>query len=531
MKIIATILPQCALWLSLFLVSCSKDSPVQMALSKAELLMEGRPDSALTLLQSIDYSRLTRNQQACYGLLLTQARFKLYQPIDTDSLITFSIDYFRQYGDQIRLATSLYYKAVVIYELGHRIEAVAFLKEAERLAEQLDDELLKNKVYDSLEMINEHAGLYEEALGYARRFQQSSKKMNDSSLMFQSFNNLYFLNQKMGVKDSAHHYLNLLKQNMSLVNDMNKVIYLANIAYEEYKSGHYDEAKSLIAAADTIAKRPAQTLILGNICKKAGDISQAIFFYERLLDTKDPVFTPKACHLLAQIHLSLNDYPKAYLYKQMGDSMDFANSQQRLTVELSAIQKKYDQAVVQQQLYKRTIYFIIAGILFTIITLLLAVLIYRYKIKAKQYKSEISKKVLEIAEYKDRINLLQSSEQSRSQEKEALLRKVEDLSKATTQWIARGKLVYEKILAGEQHPFVTNDDERCFVDYFILENYDKYQQILREYSSLSLRQTIYLFLQRMGYDDNEVIRILNIAKGTIRTYRFRLAQQKKTKRV
>ena len=60
-------------------------------------------------------------------------------------------------------------RGVTIYEKGYIQEATLYLKQAEQLAEQLDCELLRNKIYDSLEMINDNAGLFEEAIKYGQK--------------------------------------------------------------------------------------------------------------------------------------------------------------------------------------------------------------------------------------------------------------------------------------------------------------------------------------------------------------------------
>jgi len=48
-----------------------------IVLNRADSLLEANPDSALHLLEAIDYNKLSREGQAHYGLLLTAARYKL----------------------------------------------------------------------------------------------------------------------------------------------------------------------------------------------------------------------------------------------------------------------------------------------------------------------------------------------------------------------------------------------------------------------------------------------------------------------
>ena len=119
-----------------------------IVLDRADSLLEANPDSALHLLEAIDYNKLSREGQAHYGLLLTAARYKLYQTVD-NMFINRSIDYYQNHQHSSHplpptphLPNALYYKAVVLYELGKREETTLLLKQAEELAEQGNDELL-----------------------------------------------------------------------------------------------------------------------------------------------------------------------------------------------------------------------------------------------------------------------------------------------------------------------------------------------------------------------------------------------------
>ena len=65
------------------LQACNDPPPLGRMGGAIDSLIEQRPDSVLHLLESIDYDRLSEKEQAHYGLLLTAARYKLYQPVDT----------------------------------------------------------------------------------------------------------------------------------------------------------------------------------------------------------------------------------------------------------------------------------------------------------------------------------------------------------------------------------------------------------------------------------------------------------------
>ncbi|MEG1586762.1 MAG: hypothetical protein RR346_07795 [Bacteroidales bacterium] len=83
---------------ALCLVTC-RHSGYNAILAHSEQLMIEAPDSALTLLQSLDYrSFKSRKIRAKYALLYSQALDKNYIDIDNDSLIRPAVRYFEQHG-------------------------------------------------------------------------------------------------------------------------------------------------------------------------------------------------------------------------------------------------------------------------------------------------------------------------------------------------------------------------------------------------------------------------------------------------
>ncbi|MCD8091788.1 MAG: hypothetical protein LUF01_02725 [Bacteroides sp.] len=66
--------------------------------------MEIYPDSALYLLNQLSHPETLGGQQrADYALLLTQARDKNYlDSLQSDSLIGFAVNYYRNSGDRVR---------------------------------------------------------------------------------------------------------------------------------------------------------------------------------------------------------------------------------------------------------------------------------------------------------------------------------------------------------------------------------------------------------------------------------------------
>ncbi len=77
----------------------------------AERLIETAPDSALQILRNVNYDKsLSAADRASYGLLLFEALDKAYQPLKPDSVLNFSIEYYKRKGNSEKLAKGYFYK-------------------------------------------------------------------------------------------------------------------------------------------------------------------------------------------------------------------------------------------------------------------------------------------------------------------------------------------------------------------------------------------------------------------------------------
>lgn len=129
-------------FLSLLVWSCScQPSGIDATLAEAERLMDVRPDSALTLVESVDPSAIhSRSTRALHALLLTQAQFKNYIDVPNDSLISIAVDYYDSSRDSYRKMLSLYYFGRVRLQSKDYSKSLYSFIKAKDLAESLDDD-------------------------------------------------------------------------------------------------------------------------------------------------------------------------------------------------------------------------------------------------------------------------------------------------------------------------------------------------------------------------------------------------------
>lgn len=131
-------------------------------LTRAENVMFDYPDSALHILQAMPVPA-GKEQHALWCLLTTQAAYKQFLPIPSDSLIRIAYDYYRNTDDIRRKAMAALYMGGVNYDLGRADEAIQYYLEAKTEVEKTDDYKLGYLVMSGLGRLY----LYRELASYS----------------------------------------------------------------------------------------------------------------------------------------------------------------------------------------------------------------------------------------------------------------------------------------------------------------------------------------------------------------------------
>lgn len=128
-------------------VGCQQEDYSPM-LSKAERLMNERPDSALQLLRNFRIDNIHgRANKAKYALLYSQALDKNYIDLTNDSLIRIAVDYYQQHGSKIEMAWAIFYHARIFDNAGDIDAAMSSYLEAEIQAKGTKEYYLLGMIY------------------------------------------------------------------------------------------------------------------------------------------------------------------------------------------------------------------------------------------------------------------------------------------------------------------------------------------------------------------------------------------------
>ncbi len=266
------------------LTGCNKGEIYKRLAQVDSLLIKNMPDSAMKMLEQIPEKNISdKEARAYYNLLTIQTRYRLYQPITSDSLINISIDYY-QNGDKEKLARSYYYKGATLLEIGRAKEAVVCLKEAEALAYKINDNALNNKIWGSLCQINEEAGEFGLALKYARKNMNLSIKCKNNYWLAYAFNDMAFCYGDLWKQDCAMYYIDKCIPLLKDVPMKERTILLNNIGFY-YINTDTTKALKYLKEAYKIKPIPSTLDNIACIYARNGNIEKADELWKEALKT------------------------------------------------------------------------------------------------------------------------------------------------------------------------------------------------------------------------------------------------------
>ena len=96
--------------------------------------------------------------------------------------------------------------------------------------------------------------------------------------------------------------------------------------------------------------------------------------------------------------------------------------------------------------------------------------------------------------------------------------------------LVKGKMLYDEIKRDGTTSGWSNDDYKCFIDYYKAIDFAAFCRIQKRYSPKTAHNTFFLILYEMGLEDKDVRRIMGVTQEAIRSTRHRIQQNTKKKR-
>ena len=110
------------------------------------------------------------------------------------------------------------------------------------------------------------------------------------------------------------------------------------------------------------------------------------------------------------------------------------------------------------------------------------------------------------------------------QQIEELNGKIRELVEQESPRFVFGKLLYDEIRKDGTTSGWSNDDYKCFIDYYKAIDFAAYCRLQKKHAPNTPHNTFFLILYEMGMEDKDVRRIMGITQEAIRSTRHRIQQ-------
>ncbi|MBR5964346.1 MAG: hypothetical protein IK000_09415 [Bacteroidaceae bacterium] len=160
------------------LLSCGK-SPVRQQLERAEQVMETDSRAASAVLDSIDSSALRGEEAALYALFKTQADYKSYKPLTSDSLPLIATHYYGTKRKGYRAALSQYYLGCAYGDMQRDFDAIDALLRATTLFPDTTNKYFAYSLFELGKLYMNHH-MEDAAIEQFKRYRHSDACKTDS---------------------------------------------------------------------------------------------------------------------------------------------------------------------------------------------------------------------------------------------------------------------------------------------------------------------------------------------------------------
>ena len=367
---------------------------INASLLQIEQLMYERPDSAWKILQHMpSISQLRKEEQALHALLFTQAQYKNYIPVKSDSLLRIAEAYYRTSSDSLHKAWTLFYLAQYYRDSDEKEKALSYFQQANIASRNIENNQFKfllnlhwaNLLSDE-DAENKGIEKYQTANKYAILLKDTLKQID----LFERWGWCYLLNGKYNQADS------LFKEAMSLsmkteIKFLEKNL-LAQLATTAYLKKEYFLALNLINRSISLEKDSTELYPLwankANIFLSMNQYDSVRTYLQK--DIRNSTLYQKAGKqkIWYQYEEKMNNLPKALEYSKRYAELLDTIYQERLESKVANLQHKYDYSLIQSEnkllkIKRQRLYISLTAICMAVLTL---AVIFFYKRREEKRK-------------------------------------------------------------------------------------------------------------------------------------------------
>lgn len=213
------------------LLSCSKaDLETERTLADVASFIEERPDSALTILDTMDsFSLTTSALKARHSLLLAMARDKNYIDDTTDSIIAPAVSWYRRHGSADEKLLMNYYRGRIAMNAGDYETAMRWFADGSRFSEKARNKVWSGRLYNAKFQVYQHLFDSASAIDAALRSADYYAAAGELSRYYDAINNVACVYEQLLDTANALHYLGILRDNWDELDESQHSCYYAGM--------------------------------------------------------------------------------------------------------------------------------------------------------------------------------------------------------------------------------------------------------------------------------------------------------------
>ncbi len=383
-----------------FIPKQSNQSKDYILLQKAEAIMHEKPDSALSLLKNISYPEILEGEtQALYALLFTQAQYKNYIPVKTDSLIQIAEKYYSTNADSIHKAWTYFYAAQVYWDMNKPEKALRYFQKADRASQYTDNYIFLKLLYSHWGYLLLKQELFDESLIKLDKSMYYAKTIHDMSSIILILENISWnYVRKQDYKQAEVTTLQALdlarkiKDKDCEVRLLQRLSVIFQMEKQPQKALQYiNKSLELNKSKDFLDFYPSW-ITKGDIFMDLQQYDSARYYFAK--DTRYNTLNEKAGHhqIWAEYEEKVGNYQEAMNHWKKYNTFLDSIYETNIATEMMELQKKYDYSTVKNEnsrlkIKQQHLYIWILCI--CIIVLIVGGILYYYYNKDKRIKEEI----------------------------------------------------------------------------------------------------------------------------------------------
>ena len=493
-------------------------------LKEAAGIVHQRPDSARIIISKVDTTSLSEADRMEYRLLKVMTDYIVLHQADGDSLITTCVDYYDKHGDAWHRGRAYYYRGGIRrHLLGRTFDAIKDYKVAETIAEDANDELLKNMVYDNLAYANYNCFNHLLILEYSQKYLESSRKMNDSVMTLRGLHFCASAYAYMDQNDSAYAYIFRSIDYIDLADSILRAGIYQNIAAMYEERGDAENARKYLEKwrNDKAASNFKGYETMARLLEAQGHYQEAIEEAKKCLTEKDPLVRSHSMEVLSRLYEKTGDMSAALDMKRQQDAFTDSVMKANHSLEIADWQRKFDEERWEKRSQQRMIK---TGAVIAVVFVVLVVGIWWHqRRRVHQLGFRLDENARRITENQAEIERLQQSGEASEQTIANLRRQIEDSRQRIASKLLTGTQQFVKLQRKEPVADMTAEERQCLIDYFAQLRPKRWQEWEHTYNLLTPAQYVFLILQDdLNYDDNTIAQILDVKPSSLRTVKSRI---------